>query len=81
MPRRVPKDCEQMFLTRAADELIASIRIIYNITKPSDEMRDLVVWMVQCCHHTKPSFGAFQELVRSEADLAWDIASKGMAKT
>jgi hypothetical protein len=44
-------------------------------------MKDFVVWMVQCYHQEKPTFGAFQELVRSEADFAWDIASKGMAKT
>jgi hypothetical protein len=70
-----------MFLGHAVDELIASIRIIYNTTKPSDEMKDLVVWMVQCYHQAKPIFGAFQAFVCSEADFAWDIASKGMAKT
>jgi hypothetical protein len=74
------KTANRMFFTHAVDEHIASIRIIYNTTKPSDEMRDLVAWMMQCYRKAKPSFGAFQELIRSEADFASDIASKGMAK-
>jgi len=66
---------------QATQQFIASIRTIYRTTKASDRLRGYVVYTTQSCHRTTPSFSAFQDLVESEREFAWDLASKGMAKS
>jgi hypothetical protein len=66
---------------QATQQFIASIRTLYRTTKASDRLRDYVVYTTQSCHMKTPIFSAFQDLLRSEGDFAWDLASRGMAKS
>lgn len=61
-------------------EFIRSIKIVYNTTKPSDRLRDFVVWQTQIDYLTTVHFRAFQELFTSNGDFAWDLVAKGKAK-
>jgi hypothetical protein len=70
----------QAWCPQATQQFITSISTIYKTTRPSDPLREFVVWMTQREHWMRPSFSAFQELISSEGSFAWDLASKGMAR-
>ena len=63
------------------EQFTRSIKIVYSTTKPSDQLRDFVIWKTQIKYLTKPYFNAFQELFTSNGDFAWDLVTRCKSKT
>jgi hypothetical protein len=61
------------------EDLIGSIRVIYNTTKSLDKLRHVAVWLVQDNLKARSPCPALEQLIRSEPDLAWDVATRGKA--
>ncbi len=66
---------------QTAVQSIRSIKIVYSTTKPSDQLRDFVVWKTQIDYLGKSHSSDFRELFTSNGDFAWDLVTKCRAKT
>ncbi|KAF7504599.1 hypothetical protein GJ744_002026 [Endocarpon pusillum] len=67
---------ENAWCLPAITQFARSIEIVYSTTKPSDPLRDFVIWNTQRNYVTIPYFSFFREVFTSNGDFAWDLVTR-----